>query len=164
MQRPNAFLASLAAGAALVACSVAPTGPATLYARLGGAAQVTPVVDRLIDRAASDSRTRRSFDGVKLASVKQSIVEQICSIASGGCRYEGESMERAHRDARISASEFDALVTMLREELDRAAIDTGAKNELLRLLAPMKRDIVSNVNNVNNASGVNGAGKSERSR
>lgn len=158
MRRPKAFLASLAAGAALAACSVAPTEPATLYARLGGAAQVTLVVDRLIDRAAGDSRTRRSFDGVKLAPVKQSIVEQICSIASGGCRYEGETMERAHRDAKITAAEFDALVTLLREELDRAAVETGAKNELLRLLAPMKRDIVSRV------SGINGVGTSERSR
>ena len=67
-------------------------------------------------------------------------------------------MERAHRDAKISASEFDALVTMLREELDRAVIETGAKNELLRLLAPMKRDIV------NDGSGISGAGTSERGR
>jgi hemoglobin len=52
-------------------------------------------------------------------------------------------MERAHRDAKIGASEFDAMVTILREELDRAGVDAQAKNELLRLLAPMKRDIVN---------------------
>ena len=51
-------------------------------------------------------------------------------------------MADAHKDARIRASEFDAMVTMLREELDRVGTDPAAKNELLRLLAPMKRDIV----------------------
>ena len=29
------------------------------------------------------------------------------------------------------------------EELDRAGVSSSAKNELLRLLAPMKRDIVA---------------------
>ena len=52
-------------------------------------------------------------------------------------------MRDAHRGLNIGASEFDALVAMLREELDRAGVDDGAKNDLLRLLAPMKRDIVT---------------------
>ena len=51
-------------------------------------------------------------------------------------------MARAHAESKIVAGEFDALVSMLREELDRSDTDPGAKNELLRLLAPMKRDIV----------------------
>jgi len=34
-------------------------------------------------------------------------------------------------------------VDILREEMDRAGVDAGAKNELLKLLAPMKRDIVT---------------------
>jgi hemoglobin len=131
------LLAAIAA-----ACASPPAQEPTLYQRLGGASQVTHVVGRLIDRSASDLRTRRSFDGVKLAALKESLAQQICSLAGGGCRYEGETMERAHRDAKIGASEFDAMVSILREELDAAGTDPGAKNELLRLLAPMKRDIV----------------------
>jgi hemoglobin len=34
------------------------------------------------------------------------------------------------------------MVTVLREELDRANVSEGAKNELLRRLAPTRRDIV----------------------
>ena len=128
--------------AVVAACTAPPAQEPTLYQRLGGASQVTRVVGRLIDRSASDARTRRSFDGVKLAALKESLAQQICSLAGGGCRYEGETMERAHRDAKIGASEFDAMVGILREELDAAGTDPGAKNELLRLLAPMKRDIV----------------------
>lgn len=144
---PSPSLRRLAASAGLAAllaaCAADPAQTPTLYQRLGGAEQVTRVVGRTIDRAASDARTRRSFDDVKLGPLKDSIVQQICSIAGGGCRYEGETMAKAHADAHIGASEFDALVTILREELDAAGTDPGAKNELLRLLAPMKRDVVS---------------------
>ena len=101
------------------------------------------MVGRLVDRTATDSRTRRSFDGIKLKAIKESLAQQICSISGGGCRYEGETMAHAHADSKIVASEFDVMVGFLREELDRAGVDPAAKNELLRLLAPMKRDVVN---------------------
>lgn len=128
--------------ALLAACAAAPTTPLTLYERLGGAKQVDAVVGRLIDRSAADPRTRRSFDGIKLKALKESLAQQICAVSGGGCRYEGETMARAHAELKITASEFDAMVGLLREELDSAGTDPGAKNELLRLLAPMKRDVV----------------------
>lgn len=138
--------ASLSALLLAAGCAGAPTPSQSpspkLYDRLGGATHVDAVVDRLIDRSASDPSTRRSFDGIKLKAIKDSLAQQICAIAGGGCRYEGESMARAHADTKIVASEFDAMVSILREELDREGTDPGAKNELLRLLAPMKRDIV----------------------
>jgi hemoglobin len=142
LQRAASSWSLLALCAALAACAAAPGTPPTLYQRLGGAAQVEAVVGRLIDRSASDPRTRRSFDGIKLKALKESLAQQICAIAGGGCRYEGETMARSHAELKIVASEFDAMVGMLREELDRAGTDPSAKNDLLRLLAPMKRDVL----------------------
>jgi hemoglobin len=141
--RPTMLVASIV----LTACATpapgsdAPAG--SLYARLGGPPVMGRVVTRTIERAAHDPRTQRSFDGIKLATIEASIVQQICSISGGGCKYEGETMARSHQDHKIRASEFDALVDILREEMDAADVDTGAKNELLKLLAPMKRDIVT---------------------
>jgi hemoglobin len=132
-----------AALAALGGCAMAPQTPPTLYERLGGAPTMDRVVSRLVDRAAADVRMQRSFDGVKLPALKKSIAQQFCNVAGGGCVYEGETMANAHRDLKITDSEFDALVALLREELDRAHVPPSAKNELLRLLAPMKRDIVA---------------------
>lgn len=131
-----------AACALLAGCAAPPTNEPTLYQRLGGPAGVARLVDRLVERSASDPRTRRSFDGIKLPALKDSIAQQICHVAGGGCRYEGATMAEAHKDARIPASEFDAMVAILREELDAAGADAAAKNGLLKLLAPMKRDIV----------------------
>ncbi|MEO7854376.1 MAG: group 1 truncated hemoglobin [Rubrivivax sp.] len=131
---------------ALAACtpSLPTASPApSLYSQLGGEPVIAQVVSHTIDQAARDPRTRRSFEGIKLAAVKTSLAQQICALAEGPCRYEGETMVRAHREARITASEFDAMVGMLRRQLDAAGVDDAAKNRLLRLLAPMKRDIVT---------------------
>lgn len=133
---------ALIAAVCLAGCAATPGTTPTLHERLGGARQVEALVDRLIDRSASDPRTRRSFDGIKLKALKESLAQQICSVSGGGCRYEGETMARSHAELKIGAGEFDAMVSILREELDRGGADPAAKNELLRLLAPMKRDIV----------------------
>lgn len=127
----------------LAACAQLPPKSVTLFERLGGDTGVSKVVGLSLTRAARDPRTQRSFDGVKIEAVQKSLTQQICSLAGGGCAYEGETMARSHQDLKITASEFDALVDMLRQELDRAGITAGAKNELLRLLAPMKREIVA---------------------
>jgi hemoglobin len=136
------FRAALwAACIALAACA---TPPATsLYERLGGEPVVFAVTGKTLDRAAHDPRTMRSFDGIKLTTLHQSLALHLCAISGGGCRYEGETMAKAHHDLKVQPSEFDALVDILREELDAAHVDPGAKNELLKLLAPMKRDIVA---------------------
>lgn len=126
----------------LVLVAACATPQATLYQRLGGQTVVETFVSRTIDRSSTDERIKRSFDGIKLAPIKASIVQQICSISGGGCKYEGETMAKSHADAKIQPREFDALVDILREEMDRAGVDAGAKNDLLKLLAPMKRDIV----------------------
>jgi hemoglobin len=124
----------------LLGCAATP--PTSLFERLGGQAGVSDLMGRTLARAAADPRTQRSFEGVKLSALQESLTEQICALAGGGCRYQGESMARVHKDLRIKDSEFDAFVEMLRQEIDRGGQDSRAKNELLRLLAPMKQAIV----------------------
>jgi len=63
-------------------------------------------------------------------------------MADGPCVYEGVSMADSHAKANISGAEFDIMVSVMREELDRAGASEAAKNELLRRLAPTRRDIV----------------------
>lgn len=115
----------------------------SLYDRLGGNQVIARVVDETIDRTAADPRTGRSFDKVNLKNVKQKVVEQICSLTGGPCKYTGDPMKESHRGLEIREAEFYGMVEHLREALDRAGVEAGAKNELLKILAPMKRDIVT---------------------
>jgi hemoglobin len=142
MDRPHLpFL--LATAALLASCAANPRAEPTLWTRLGGTPVVTVVIAETIDRSATDPRTKRSFEGVKLARVKEKLVEQVCELSAGPCRYTGDPMKAVHQGLKITAAELDLLVQFLRDALDRAKVGEAEKNELLRLLAPMKRDIVS---------------------
>ncbi|MEX8495627.1 group 1 truncated hemoglobin [Sphaerotilus sp.] len=132
----------LAVVSGLSACAVPPSADSTLYQRLGGQAGVAVLSDRLIERTANDPRTRRSFEGVKLVPLQQSLADYLCKVADGGCVYEGETMADSHADLGIQAHEFDLMVAFLRDALDAQGVATADKNELLRRLAATRRDIV----------------------
>jgi hemoglobin len=70
------------------------------------------------------------------------LAEQICDLAHGPCQYSGDSMKEVHAGHHISEAEFYGMVQMLRDILKERHIDMASSNELLRLLAPMKRDVV----------------------
>ena len=129
---------------AVCALVICPTVLAdTLYERLGGEKGVAQFVDQTIDLTASDTLTKRSFDKVDLKKLKLKIAEHICALTDGPCKYSGDPMKVVHQGMEISEAEFYAMVEILRGALNRAAVPESAKNELLRILAPMKREIVS---------------------
>ena len=133
--------------AAVLACSgcaaPAPSAPPTLYERMGGEPVVRRVVDDVIDRTASDPRTERSFREVKMSRLKEKLREQLCNVAGGPCRYTGDPMNEVHKGLKITEAEWNLMVQFLRDALERSGVRDAEKNELLRILAPMKRDIVS---------------------
>lgn len=126
----------------ITACAHRTHDQPALYQQLGGTTTIDTFTHKAVARAAQDPRTRRTFEGVRLSYLQQSISAHLCTVAEGPCVYEGETMRNAHGDLAITGAEFDVLVQMLREEMDAANVSTAAKNELLRRLAPMRRDIV----------------------
>lgn len=127
--------------ASLSACVSQPVEP-SLYDRLGGIEVLKTVTDETIDLVTKDPKIKRSFEGVKLGQLKESIVSHLCHITGGPCNYEGETMKNAHHDARITEAEFELFVSTFRDVLTKH-VQTREKNELLKILAPMKRDIVT---------------------
>jgi len=135
----------LAVGLALVlnACAGTQSKPASLYTRLGGESVVEAVVAETIDVLAASHDGRRSFDRVNLKRVKRLVAEQFCALTGGPCTYSGDNMRVSHAGLHITEREFNAIVQIVRDALNRQGVGEREKNELLRLLAPMKRDIVS---------------------
>lgn len=127
---------------ALLVLNPLPAAEGSLYQRLGGSSAIERIVDQLIDQVAGDPRLNRSFDKVDLARVKDLLAEQLCELSDGPCEYSGESMELVHGGLGITQAEFNGMVSILITILQRERIGLRERNELLRLLAPMKRDIV----------------------
>jgi hemoglobin len=114
----------------------------SLFKRMGGITTIKIVVSETVDEVSSNPKTSRSFKDIKLPKLKETITSQICKLTGGGCDYDGETMINAHKDAKITTAEFERFVAVFRDSLDRHT-NTREKNELLKILAPMKRDIVS---------------------
>jgi hemoglobin len=129
-------------------CAQTQTSPSStntvpsLFERIGGLPLLTVVVSETIDRSVNDPKIKRSFDGIKLSTLKQSVVDQLCVLTGGNCVYEGETMQNSHRDLKITTAEFELFVEAFRTSLNKH-VGEREKNELLKILAPMKRDIVT---------------------
>src|SRR5579872_3965955 len=134
----------LAGGGLLLAAAAATAAPeASLYQRMGGAPVVRAVVSDTLDRVTADPKLKRSFAEVDVARIKRLLAEQICMLADGGCHYSGVSMSEAHGGHQISESEFYGMVEILRDSLRRHHVHLRERNQLLALLAPLKRDVVN---------------------
>ena len=127
-------------GWVLAGCVSAPARP--LYQQLGDVQGIDAIARGALQRMSTDPRTRRTFDGVNIKTLGTNLSAHLCHVADGPCVYEGETMAKAHADLNLGGSEFDATVQFLRDERDAAGVSTAAKNELLRRLAPMRRDMV----------------------
>ena len=114
----------------------------TLYARLGGNTALMQIASELIDRVAADPRVGTSFKDSNLRRIKEKLAEQLCEISDGPCTYSGDSMRETHSGHHIRETDFYAMVEYLKSILRERDVSLRETNELLRRLAPMKRDIV----------------------
>lgn len=123
--------------------ALAESGAASLYERMGGAPVVAAVSGELIDRTVADPELKRSFDKVDLPRLKKLLTEQICALAGGPCKYSGDTMVEVHAGLNIRQDEFYGMVEVLRDVMIQQGVELRERNELLALLAPMKRDVVT---------------------
>ena len=130
------------AAPAPVAAPAAPAGP-SLYQRLGGLDAIRAVVTDFDQRVDADPRISAFFKGLDEDDFKAKLTDQLCEAAGGPCRYTGRSMKEAHAQLNVRNADFDALVEDLVASLDRFHVGAREKSELLALLGPMRKDIVT---------------------
>ena len=115
----------------------------SLFARLGGKPGIVQITDQLLDEVRQDPQTKRPFAKINAKRFKKNLAEQLCALTGGPCKFSGDDMKTTHAGLEITQAEFYGLVQHLRDILDSNHIGTREKNELLAILAPMKRDVVS---------------------
>ena len=115
----------------------------SLYDRLGGKEAIGAVVDAFMAKVAADKRINKFFWNADATSLREALLTQICSASGGPCVYSGRDMKTAHAGMNIKGGDFGALVEDLVGALDQYHVPPREKNELLSMLAPMKKDIVN---------------------
>lgn len=122
MARTTFLTASLLAAFCSLA-SAADTSASPLFDRLGGSATIHAIASDTLEAAA---KSNPSVAG-DLAAAKQQFAQFICARSGGGCTSPG-------------GNEFLALLEPLRVALRAHHVPLAARNELLEVLAPARRD------------------------
>jgi hemoglobin len=110
---------------------------------LGKKEAITAVVDDFVGRVANDSRINGKFANADIPRLKTMLVDQICQAAGGPCTYTGRDMKTVHAGMGITNEQFDALVGDLVATLNKFKVPQREQKELLSVLGPMKKDIVT---------------------
>lgn len=114
-----------------------------LFQTFGGKAGLVTLVDDFMTRLLADPRTGPHFKPANQQRVKEQLVDQFCAAMAGPCVYKGANMQAAHANLDITKADFNALVEVLQGAMDAQRIPFTAQNQLLALLAPMHRDVIT---------------------
>ncbi len=113
----------------------------TLYERLGGAKGLEQIVDDFIANIGNDEQVFHYFAKSNVTRFRQGFINHICELAAGPCKYEGDSMVDVHTGMNITESDFNRVVELLVDALEKNNVSYPVQNELLAILAPMRSEI-----------------------
>ena len=114
-----------------------------LYVALGEREGIVALIDDFVDHVRQDPLIGPMFQHVKPAYLKSQLADKVCVAAGGPCVYDGETMKGSHADLKIDRPRFNAMVEVLQASMRRRNIPFGTQNQLLAVLAPMHRDIIT---------------------
>ena len=126
------------------AASAYPVAPAPgLYDALGGQTGLRTLMNDFVNRLKADARLAEAFKDANGANLAKQLTDQVCQLSGGPCVYKGPDMKEAHASMDINRGHFNALVEVLQQSMDARGIPFTRQNQLLALLAPMHRDVVT---------------------
>ena len=114
-----------------------------LYGEFGGKDGLTRLVEDVTDRWVKDPRIGDTFNDINLVRFKGLLVDQLCELVGGPCRYKGRDMYKSHKGLHLDEMEFAVLAEDLQISMDKFDIPQGAQFKLMAMLAPMEHDIVT---------------------
>ena len=114
-----------------------------LYRAFGEKAGLIALMDDVMVRLLADPRTGPHVQPANQHRVKEQLVDQFCALGGGPCVYKGVDMKSSHANLEIKKSDFHALVEVLQTSMDARGIAFRKQGEMLALLAPMNRDIIT---------------------
>ena len=145
MKKTTMAWALATAGLLMAASAMAQTASKNdqLYKAFGEKAGLVALMDDFMVRLLADPRTGPHFQPANQQRVKEQLVDQLCDLGGGPCQYKGADMQSSHSNLDIKKSDFHALVEVLQQSMDAKNIPFRKQNEMLALLAPMNRDIIT---------------------
>ena len=133
-------------GGGLVVAGTA--SPKSLFERLGGMDGLAAVTDDFLPRLFADKvvmgnpAVAERMAKVDPALVRKRLIEQLCEMTGGPCKYEGKAMRPAHKGLGITETEWSAAAADFAAALDAKKVAAREKGEILALIQRLEPDVV----------------------
>lgn len=119
-----------------------------LYHRLGGLAPISVVVSDFIDVLVPDAflNENPAIDAarqrVPAPYLKYHLTSMVCQASGGPCRYHGRGMKESHSHLNITQREWDRMVVLFKEVLEKHKVPAKETQELLDIVDSTRPEIV----------------------
>jgi hemoglobin len=114
----------------------------SLYEALGGKQNIAVIVDNFIDEISFDKQVLPFFRESDIDRFREKMNEHICLVADGPCTYTGDSMVDVHASMGVKESDFNRVVDLMVNAMDRADVPHRVQNRLLKKLAALRGEII----------------------
>lgn len=115
----------------------------TLLEQLGGREAVEMVVAGFYEKVLADPLLKGYFRGVQMSRLYKNQADFFCAALGDPEAYHGRDMRSVHAGMGIGDEEFDAVARHLSATLTEAGVAQEQVNEVISLIAPLRRDIVT---------------------
>jgi hemoglobin len=122
----------------------------SLYARLGGIAPISMVVDDFVNMLATDKTQLENPNVVKSltsgkitgAGLKYLVTEQLAMASGGPFKYTGKTMKESHKDLAITEKQWESAAGILKSVLDKYKVPAKEQGEIFAVISSTHGDIV----------------------
>lgn len=120
----------------------AATDTRPLFERLGGKPAIEAVVKEFVATTGADPRISVFFVNADIPRLEAMMVEHICEITGGPCKYQGKSMKESHTGMKVKEEHFAAFMEDLDKVLTKFEVPAREKGEVIDAFNSMKPDVV----------------------
>lgn len=120
----------------------------SVYDRLGGLMPISVVVSDFIDAMVPDPflnqnpAINEARKRVPAPYLKYQVTALVCQATGGPCQYTGRNMKDSHAHLNITEQEWDRMVVIFKEVLEKHKVPVPEQQELLDIVGSTKSDIV----------------------
>lgn len=95
----------------------------TLFYKLGGNSSIRAVVNEFYDRMINDPEVSGVFQGVDLVALRRHQAEFIAYALGGPVKYEGNTLQEAHRGFHITDRQYEITIRHLNASLRKLNVE-----------------------------------------
>ena len=106
----------------------------SIYQQLGGQPKVAEIVDNFISEIEYDTLMFDYFKDSDIERFREKLIEHLCLLTNGPCKYTGDTMKQVHEGMDITESDFNHGVDLFINAMTKADVPHPLQNKVLAVM------------------------------